>query len=90
MQGFVEYLAINPQSDKLNNLIFHPLEVVSRYRDPQLQVGENYSHLFHLRPNICKFRLLNKHSVLRVNKVTSENDYLQMTLSVWYYGPLYH
>ena len=23
----------------LNN--FHPLEVVSRYRDPQLQVGEN-------------------------------------------------
>ena len=27
---------------KLNNLNFHPLEVVSRYRDPQLQVGENY------------------------------------------------
>ena len=26
---------------KLNNLIFHPLEVVSRCRDPQLQVGEN-------------------------------------------------
>ena len=25
------------------NLDFHPLEVVSRYRDPQLQVGENYS-----------------------------------------------
>ena len=23
-------------------LNFHPLEVVSRYRDPQLQVGENY------------------------------------------------
>ena len=21
---------------------FHPLEVASRYRDPQLQVGENY------------------------------------------------
>ena len=30
------------------------LEVVSRYRDPQLQVGENYSHLFNLRPHICK------------------------------------
>ena len=26
----------------LDNLNFHPLEVVSRYRDPQLQVGENY------------------------------------------------
>ena len=25
---------------KLNNLNFHPLKVVSRYRDPQ-QVGEN-------------------------------------------------
>ena len=24
---------------------FHPPEVVSRYREPQLQVGENYSHL---------------------------------------------
>ena len=24
------------------NLNFLPLEVVSRYRDPQLQVGENY------------------------------------------------
>ena len=31
---------------------FHPLEVVSRYRDPQLQVGENYSYVFNLRPNI--------------------------------------
>ena len=28
---------------KLCNLNFHPLEVVSRYRDPQLQVKENYS-----------------------------------------------
>ena len=25
---------------------FHPLEVVSRYRDPQLQVCENYLFLF--------------------------------------------
>ena len=39
---------------KFSNLNFHPLEVVSRYRDPQLQVGENYSHLFNLRPNIRK------------------------------------
>ena len=37
-----------PALKRLKN--FHPLEVVSRYRDPQLQVGENYSHLFNLRP----------------------------------------
>ena len=26
-------------------LHFHPLEVVSRYRDPQLQLGDNHSYL---------------------------------------------
>ena len=31
------------------------LEVVSRYRDPQPQVGENYSYLFNLIANICTF-----------------------------------
>ena len=31
---------------KLNNLNFQPLEVVSRYRDTQLQVAENYWYLF--------------------------------------------
>ena len=45
---------IDPWTAKLNNLNFHPLEVVSRYRDPQLQVGENYSYSFNLRPNIYK------------------------------------
>ena len=38
----------------IENVNFHPLEVVSRYRDPQLQVGENYSYKFNLRPNIRK------------------------------------
>ena len=52
---FMYFLILfNPLTDKLNNLNFHPLKVVSRYRDPQLQVGENYSHLFNLRANICK------------------------------------
>ena len=32
---------VNPGLKGLNNLNFHPFEVVSRYRDPQLQVGEN-------------------------------------------------
>ena len=36
-------------------LNFHPLEVVSRYRDPQLQVGENYLYLFNLRSILCKY-----------------------------------
>ena len=36
---------VNPLTVKLFNLNFHPLEVVSRSRDPQLQVSENYSDL---------------------------------------------
>ena len=35
----------NSLNAKLYYPNFHPLEVVSRYRDPQLQVGENYSCL---------------------------------------------
>ena len=39
----------------MNNLNFQPLEVVSRYRDPQLQVGGNYmySYLINLRPKFA-------------------------------------
>ena len=33
---------VNPLTAKLFNLNFHPLEAVSRWRDPQLQVSENY------------------------------------------------
>ena len=40
-----EYNLFNPLAAKLFNLNFHPLEVVSRWRDPQLQVSENYSDL---------------------------------------------
>ena len=56
-------IIINPSSAKLNNLNFHPLEVVCRYRDPQLQVGENYWYLFSLRPNIYKSWCLNTHLI---------------------------
>ena len=41
----------NHLNAKLISLNFHPLEVVPRYRDPQLQVGENCSYLFILSPN---------------------------------------
>ena len=39
---------------KLIYLNAQPLEVVSRYRDPQPQVVENYSYVLNLRPNIYK------------------------------------
>ena len=32
----------NPATAKLRKITFHPLEVVSRYRDPQREVDENY------------------------------------------------
>ena len=32
---------INPKAIHLKN---HPRQVLSRYRDPQFQVGENYSY----------------------------------------------
>ena len=35
-------------------LNFHLLKVVSRYRDPQLQGGENCVYLVNSRPNIKK------------------------------------
>ena len=35
---------LNTQSTNLNHLNFHQLQVVSRFRDLQLQVGENYSY----------------------------------------------
>ena len=36
---------INPLPAKLFNWNFHSLEIVSRWRDPQLQVSENYADL---------------------------------------------
>ena len=45
---------INPCPAKVIYLNFHPLEVASRYRDPQLQVGENYPYVVNLGQNICK------------------------------------
>ena len=45
---------IKPFPANLSYINFHPLEVVSRYSDTQLQAGENYSYLFNLGANICK------------------------------------
>ena len=42
--SFRNFLRGNPHSAELINLDFQPLELVCRYRDPQLQVAENDSY----------------------------------------------
>ena len=44
----------NPLTAKLCNFNFHSLEVGSRWRDPQLQVSENYSDLTKWRSTLLK------------------------------------
>ena len=44
----------NPLTANSFNWNFHPLEVVSRWRDSQLQVSENYSDLTKLKSTILK------------------------------------
>ena len=39
----IQYDCVNHLGTNLKDLNFHPLQIVSRYRDPQFQVGENYS-----------------------------------------------
>ena len=54
----------NPLTAKLSNLNFHPLEVVSRWRDPQLQVSENNSNLTKWRSKVFKYSWLMSHFIL--------------------------
>ena len=54
---------VNPYPAKLIYLNFYPREVVSRYRDPQLQVAENYTYMFNLSTNICKSWCLDKYFI---------------------------
>ena len=46
---------VNPLTAKLFNLNFHSLEVVSRWRDPQLQVSENSSDFTKWRSTVIKY-----------------------------------
>ena len=55
--------SINPLPAKLSYLNFHPLQVVSRYHDPLLQVGGSYYYVFNVRPNICKSWYLSTHFI---------------------------
>ena len=56
-------LFFNPLTAKLFNLNFHPLEVVSRWRDPRLQVSENYSDLTKWGWTLFKYRWLMSHFI---------------------------
>ena len=53
---------------KLFNLNFHPLEIVSRWRDPQLQVRENYSDLTKWRSTVFKYCWLMSHFIFNMFK----------------------
>ena len=60
----------NPLNAKLFNLNFYPLEVVSRLRDPQHQVSENYSDLTKWRSTL---QILLVDAVL-INMVLIKNE----------------
>ena len=57
------YQLFNPLTAKLFNLNFHPLEVVTRWRDPQLQASENYSYLAKWRLTVFKYNWLMSHFI---------------------------
>ena len=63
---------INTYPAKVIYLNFHPLEVVSRYRDPQLQVDENY-YLFNLK-SICKSWCLNIHFDQEIKQIKNDDS----------------
>ena len=56
----------NPLTAKLFNLNLHPLEVVSRWRDPQLQASENYSDLTKCTWTIFKSCWLMSHFIFNM------------------------
>ena len=60
---------VNPLTAKLFNLNVHPLEFVSRWRDPQLQVSENYSDLTKWRSTLSKYCWLMSHFLINTFKI---------------------
>ena len=59
---------INLLTAKLFNLNFHSLEVVSRWRDPQFQVSENYTDLTKWRLTKSKSCWLMSHFLFKMFK----------------------
>ena len=60
---FMFYKAVSAYPAKILYLNFYPLQVVSRYRDPQLQLPKNYAYLINLRTNIYKSWCLDPHFI---------------------------
>ena len=58
-------MRFDPHSSELINLNFHPLEVVSRYRDSQLQVTKNGLNL----PNLCRNLLSQIRKIFNLEKL---------------------
>ena len=71
-------LNFNPLTVKLFNFNFHPLEVVSRWRDPQLQVSENYSDLTKWRSSLFKSCRLMSHFIFNILKGTHWDETFSM------------
>ena len=65
---FIIALPFNPLTAILFNPNFHPLEVVSRWRDPQLQVSENYSDLTKWRSTVFRYCWLMSHFISNMFK----------------------
>ena len=53
---YFSVVKVNTQSTEIFNFNFQSLVVVSRYRDPQLQVTENLCDLRNLIPDIYVFQ----------------------------------
>ena len=63
-----QHQSLNPLAAKLFNLNFHPLEIVSRWRDPQLQVSENYSGLTKWMSAVFKYCWFMPHFIFNMFK----------------------
>ena len=61
-------IRVNPLTAKLFNLYFHPLEVVDRVSETQLQVSENYSDLTEWRSTLFKSCWLLSHFIFNIIK----------------------
>ena len=48
VKQYFSVVRVDPYPANFIYLNFHPIEVVTRYRDPQPQVVENYSYVFNL------------------------------------------
>ena len=66
---FIFLWAINPLDAKLFNFNFYPLEVVSRWREPQLHMSENYSDLTKWRSTYFKSCWLMSHFIFNIFKM---------------------